>query len=118
MKDLIRTLKNLPFYLYLDFSPEARQRLRQEKNGRLKLATLDTMPVLAGAIMGASDRASGTNGMITSIPVVADGILCAAGGRPESWTRYALSVAKYCAGAALPYADKVAYAAQTLADKF
>ncbi|MCA9485433.1 MAG: hypothetical protein KC506_01155 [Nanoarchaeota archaeon] len=91
---------------------EIRQEIRESKYGLLKLVGLEIVPVAMGAALGGIGRATGMN-WIPAVPAV----FAFYGGEIGTVGGFS-NLVKYGLGVALPYADKVYYAAQELLNSF
>ena len=88
------------------------------EHGKLKLLGLEALPVVMGATMGGIGRATGTPELIAVPPVMDLFFGALPSHSPRAVGRMLYSYAKYAIGAALPYADQIYMAAQSLSDKF
>lgn len=101
-----------------DIAEDIRKDLKESKHGKLKLLVLEALPLATGAAMGGFGRAIGMPEIIAA-PLLMDLFF---GGLPSHSPRAAFGTfygyAKYAIGAALPYADKIYMAAQSLATSY
>jgi len=90
-----------------------REDIRNSKHGLLKIIGLELFPVAWGASLGSLGRATGAD-WIPAVPLGMDLMVNATG---YTTARGLWGLTKYGIGVALPYADKVYLAAQSLIDK-
>jgi hypothetical protein len=101
-----------------DMANSIKEDVRESKHGKLKLLALEALPVAMGVTFSGIGRATG-NPELIAVPPIMDLFFGALPSRsPRAVGRMLYGYTKYAIGAALPYADRIYMAAQSLSDKF